>query len=232
MSKNCSICGAVLPDNAVFCNQCGASLQETAEQKTPPKGKDGVYRWVAELPMMKCFFLLFEVWRVLVISAGIVTLFLAIINLLSGDGLDGVIGVIGPGLLVLAIMMVLSLPAYWIVADENSGKYTVLFEMNDEGINHTQIKEGKTKALEVLAALLGKKIGNYVLAGASALAATGASLYSRFSDVRKIQADRSRFLIQLKGKLIRNQVYPDPEHYDFVLDYIISHCPQAEIRKK
>ena len=229
MSNNNPVCEAELPDNTAFSNPCDADLNDTAEDEKPSEDKDGVYRWVHELPMMNSFFLLFEVWRVLSLSAGIIVVIMAVVNLLSGNGLDGVIGAIGCGLLVLAILMVLSLPAYWIVTKANNGKYTVLFEMDEEGIDHTQIKTDKARALEVLTMLVGSKTGNRTVTGSGLLSAAGTSLYSRFSEVRKIKADSSKCLIQLNGRLIRNQVYTDPEHYAFVLDYITSHCPQAEI---
>lgn len=232
MTVKCPVCGAELPDNAVFCNQCGHALNQAVPEERPAEDSEGVYRWVYELPMMKSFFLLFEVWRVLGISAAIIIVLMLVINLLSGDGLDGVTGAFTTGIIVLAILMVLSLPAYWIVTKANNGKYTVLFEMDEEGIDHTQIKTDKAKALEALTILAGAKTGNRTVAGAGVLSAAGTSLYSRFSNVRKIKADSSKCLIQLYGNLIRNQVYTDPEHYDFVLDYITDRCPQAQVTKK
>ena len=232
MSKNSTVCEPVSSDKTAFYDPDDSALNDPAENNRPLRDKDGVYHWICELPMMNSFFLLFEVWRVLFLSAGIIIVIMAVINLCSGQGLDGVIGAIGIGLLVLAILMVLSLPAYWIVTKANNGKYTVLFEMNEEGIDHTQIKTEKAQALEILTMFVGSKTGNRTVTGSGLLSAAGTSLYSRFSDVRKITADASKCLIQLKSRLIRNQVYTDPEHYDFVLDYITSHCPQAEIIKK
>ena len=232
MSKNSTVCEPVSSDKTAFYDPDDSALNDPAENNRPLRDKDGVYHWICELPMMNSFFLLFEVWRVLFLSAGIIIVIMAVINLLSGQGLDGIIGAIGIGLLVLAILMVLSLPAYWIVTKANNGKYTVLFEMNEEGIDHTQIKTEKAQALEMLTMLVGSKTGNRTVTGSGLLSAAGTSLYSRFSAVRKITADSSKYLIQLKSRLIRNQVYTDPAHYDFVLDYITSHCPQSEIIKK
>ena len=232
MSVKCPACGTELPDHAAFCENCGQALYPAQTGKKLSEDSDGVYRWVSELPMATSFFLLFEIWRVIIFSAVLIIVVTAVINLLSGNGLNGVTSAVGMGLLVLAILMVLSLPAYWIVAKANNGKYTVLFEMDEEGIDHTQIKTDKAKALEALTVLMGKRTGNRTTAGAGMLSAAGTSLYTRFSAVRKIQADASKCLIRLKGKLIRNQVYTDPEHYDFVLDYITSRCPQAEITRK
>ena len=232
MAVKCPVCGTEVPDNAVFCNQCGHALNHDMPEERPAKDSEGVYRWVYELPMMKSFFLLFEVWRVLGLSAAIVIVIMLVINLLSGNGLDGVTGAFTTGVIVLAILMVLSLPAYWIVTKANNGKYTVLFEMDEEGIDHTQIKTDKAKVLEALTILAGTKTGNRTVTGAGVLSATGTSLYSRFSSVKKIKADPSKCLIRLYGKLIRNQVYTDPEHYEFVLGYITERCPQAKVTRK
>ena len=232
MAVKCPVCGAELPDNAVFCNQCSHALNQDMPEERPAEDSEGVYRWVYELPMMKSFFLLFEVWRVLGLSAAIVIVIMLVMNLLSGNGLDGVTGAFTTGVIVLAILMVLSLPAYWIVTKANNGKYTVLFEMDEEGIDHTQIKTDKAKALEALTILAGTKTGNRTVTGAGVLSATGTSLYSRFSSVKKIKADPAKCLIRLYGKLIRNQVYTDPEHYEFVLGYITERCPQAEVTRK
>lgn len=232
MPMKCPVCGKELPDHAAFCDRCGSVLHSAQPDHKPAADPDGVYRWVCERPMLKSFFLLFEIWRVIIFSAALIIVVTAVIDLLSGNGLNGVTSAVGMGLLVLAILMVLSLPAYWIAAKANNGNYTVLFEMDEEGIDHTQIKTDKAKALEALTVLMGKRTGNRTTAGAGMLSAAGTSLYTRFSAVRKIQADASKCLIRLKGKLIRNQVYTDPEHYDFVLDYITSRCPQAEITRK
>ena len=125
MSKNSTVCEPVSSDKTAFYDPDDSALNDPAENNRPLRDKDGVYHWICELPMMNSFFLLFEVWRVLFLSAGIIIVIMAVINLLSGQGLDGIIGAIGIGLLVLAILMVLSLPAYWIVTKANNGKYTV-----------------------------------------------------------------------------------------------------------
>ena len=55
------------------------------------------------------------------------------------------------------------------------------------------------------------------------------SLYSRFSNVRKIKAVRGKDLIKLNGRFLRNQIYVAKEDFDFVYDYIVGHCPNAKI---
>ncbi len=191
--------------------------------------KSGKYRWVYELPMLRCFFLLFEVWKVLLLSAAVVAVFMMILNLIEGSGAEGILFSLEAAALPLGILLVLSLPAYWIVTRANNGKYTVLFEMDDSGIDHVQIKTDKAKALDRLTAAAGIAAGSLVTAGAGALSASGGSLYSRFSKVRKIKADRKNCRILVNGTLIRNQIYVDEGNYDFVFDYIVSRCPQAKV---
>ncbi|MBR0229946.1 MAG: hypothetical protein IJL94_01010, partial [Erysipelotrichaceae bacterium] len=144
---------------------------------------NGKYRWVYEQPMLKSFFLLFEVWRVLVLAGVIVSAFMAIIGLIEGNGFQGVLFALKMGWLVCGILLVLSIPAYYILVKANNGKYTVLFEMDDSGIDHIQIKTEATEALELLTMLAGMMAKNRGTTAAGMMAASGGSLYSRFSNV-------------------------------------------------
>ena len=189
----------------------------------------GKYRWVYELPMLRCFFLLFEVWKVLGMSAAVVALFMTIVSLIDGYGLQGLLFALESAAVPLGILLVLSLPAYWIVTRANNGKYTVLFEMDDSGIDHIQIKTDKAKALDILTTFAGIAAGSRTTTASGMLSASGGSLYSRFSKVRKIRADRRNNRILVNGTLVRNQIYVDDGNYDFVINYIVSRCPQAKV---
>ena len=94
--------------------------------------------------MLKNLFLLFEVWKVLGITYVLMLFVTLLINLFSGGGMDGMISASKACTIVLAILLVLSLPAYYLVTRANNGKYTVLFEMDERGIDHTQIKTDKS----------------------------------------------------------------------------------------
>ena len=121
---------------------------------------DGKYRWVYEMPMINSFFLLFEVWRVFGITALIIAIFTAILAAISGDSIQS----FGMNLLVicavLVMLLLISIPAYWIVSKANNGTYTVLFEMDGHGVDHIQIKTEKAKALEVLTMFAGSASHN------------------------------------------------------------------------
>ncbi|MBP5278915.1 MAG: hypothetical protein J6Z03_00390 [Erysipelotrichaceae bacterium] len=194
------------------------------------RDEEGRYYWVYEQPMLKSFFLLFEVWKVLAIAAVIVLVISLFFNLINGEGMEGVIGSFKVCLLVLGILFVLSLPAYYIVTKANNNKYTVLFEMDKEGVDHTQIKTEKALALEKLTMLVGAATGNRTAMSAGLLSATGGSLYSRFANVRKIKACPDKNLIKVDSRFIRNQIYAADEDFEFVYNYIVEHCPQAVIK--
>ena len=76
--------------------------------------------------------------------------------------------------------------------------------------------------------LAGVLTGNASAAGAGILAATRNSLVSNFSAVRSIKAYPGRNLIKVNAPMSKNQVYVDDTQFQFVLDYIRSHCPKAK----
>ena len=94
---------------------------------------------------------------------------------------------------------------------------------------HTQIKTDKQHALDLLTILVGSAAKSFTAQGAGLLSSAGGSLYSRFSNVKKIKTVRKKDLIIIRCRLTRNHVYVTQEDYDFVYDYIVGHCPNAKI---
>lgn len=195
------------------------------------KDDKGTYRWIYELPMKNSFFLLIEIWRVLALTVLIVAGFCSLISFLTGNKLADALFTLEMTALCFFILILLSIPAYYIVVKANNGMYTVLFEMNDEGIDHVQIKTEKARALELLTIFLGQKAKKPTTTAAGMLSAAGGSLYSPFNGVKRINAYPSKNLIALSGGLLRNQVYADGQAFDFVLNYISKRCPKARVRR-
>ena len=191
------------------------------------KDTNNRYHWIYELPMKKSFFLLFEVWKVLCIGALIFFIINILISLILKEGSQNILEMFGVSLLCLGIMLVLSIPAYYIVIKANNGMYTVLFEMDDNGIDHIQIKTDKANALDLLTVFVGVAGKNRTTTAAGLLSSTGSSLYSRFVDVRKIKAYKAKNLIILKSRFINNQVYVNDEDFDFVYEFITERCENA-----
>ncbi len=205
-------------------------IQETEVNDDIVRYGDGIYRWVYELPMMKSLFLLMEVWRVLFFTGLIVGLLISVMAWIEGDsfaeGLKNGGVTIG---IILGIFFVLSLPAYLIVTHANNGKYTVLFEMDEKSLSHTQIKNEKAQALDLLTILVGGAANNMTTTGIGMLNASGGSLTSRLDKVRRIIIRRKKHYIRLNGLLKRNMVYVKDSDFDFVKDFLVQHCTRAKV---
>jgi hypothetical protein len=191
---------------------------------------DGKYRWVYEFNMLKnptIFFTVLNVFGVLII---VQVVLLVIIGLYDGTSLLETLKNAGTvSLVMLGIFFVLTLLGYLVVAARNNWKYVVLFEMDHEGIEHRQLESQvkKAQAWGWITAMVGLATGNLSTAGAGILSATKKSSYSTFSVVRSIKPYRSLNLIKVNEPFCLNQIYVD-EDFDFVLDFIRSHCPKVK----
>ena len=76
-------------------------------------------------------------------------------------------------------------------------------------------------ALTVLAGLFSRRVATVGVG----LASARTEMYSEFSRVREVKACPSSHMIKINGRFMHNRVHAAPEDFDFVLDYIRSHCP-------
>ena len=192
---------------------------------------DGKYRWYYEYPMLKNPVILFTIWKVMMIAA----LFPAQLVLLSelSDGfmqaLKQFLAVYG---IALGAVLVLSCIGYFITAAIYGFKYMVLFEMDDEGIAHSQ-KSRQFKMAQALAwfeIAAGAASANPGASGRGILAGTKYCMISDFKNVQTVIGIRKRNTIKLNQSFAKNQIYVNPEDYDFVWDYITSRCVKAKIK--
>lgn len=109
--------------------------------------------------------------------------------------------------------------------------YCVLFEMDEKGVAHIQQENQAKKArwLSWVIVLLGVMSKNPTTAGAGLLAGSRTQMYTGFDKVKSIEAGRSRNVIKLHALLNHNQVYVRREDFDFVLEYIKTHCEGAKM---
>lgn len=250
--KYCPNCGAQLPDDARFCGNCGATLPaaeapaqqaypqappaypsaEPAYQPPAPEElsgtvqlcQDGMYRWVYEVKMLKTPAMLFTVLKVFGIAIAAIWLLVSIMS-----GFDDFLEMTKIFLIILAGAAVLSVLAYLVIAAINGGKYCVLFEMNETGLRHIQVPRQFKKAQVVswITMLAGAIAGNPTVTGAGILAASRNSLATEFPKVRSIKPVPAQHLIKVNSPFSKNQVFVDEQGYDFVLNFIRSHCPKA-----
>ena len=194
---------------------------------------DGKYRWVYELDMYKSSVIIKEVWRAMLIAGVIVLAFLFVINIMDNDLMEALEFVAQAAAVLFGIFLVLSIIGYLVFAFIIGGKYCVVFEMDDAGVNHKQHEKHVKKsqligAITTLAGAVGSSLGT---AGTGILAAARTSMYSNFDDVKELEILPKQHLIRLNESLSRNQVYADDEDFVFVANYIKTYCRNAKVRE-
>ena len=195
--------------------------------------QDGKYRWVYELNLYKSSVIIKELWRVMLISIVIVVLMMGVFSLFNGDSLNETLQFLGEmaGILV-GIFLVLSIVGYLIYAFLVGGKYCVVFEMDEEGINHKQQEKHVKKAelIGAITAIAGIASGRPGVVGTGILAASRTSMLTCFDDVKELEILPKENLIRLNETLNRNQVYAEDEDFAFVANYIKARCRNAKVK--
>ena len=178
------------------------------------RGKDGVYRWEYAVPMLGNLSILFTMWKVMGISLCVPTLLMLIMGLMQGKGLEAVGFALKIALLALCFMLVVSLPAYLIVAALYGWKYAIRFEMDERGIRH---RPDKVVAIGWQMRLM------------AAMGCFDRYTECRFSRVKSIKTCPHLNLIKVNAPFNKNQVYVEPKDFNFVLGFIASRCPEAKV---
>ena len=192
---------------------------------------DGKYRWVYELDMLRNPSLIILVLKVFGIAILIVGAFMVILAIYEGDTLQEILGFEVKLMLVISgVFFALAVVSYLILAATLNWKYVVLYAMDEEGIECRQLKKQvkKTKAIGFITTMLGIATGNPTTMGAGLLAATRSTTYSTFSSVKAVKPYPRRNLIKVNEPFFFNQVYAENEDFDFVFNYIRSHCPKVK----
>lgn len=192
------------------------------------KCDDGTYRWAYEFNMLKNPISLLTVLKIFLL----VLVGMWIIFGLFRIGDDGFVGAFVAQtkelLIPAAILFGLSIVGYIILARIYGWKYCVLFEMNETGIRHIQMEKQykKAQALGWLTAMAGVAAGKPGVMGTGLLAATKNEQATEFSKVKRLRTFRAFHTIKLDSPLNHNQIYAEPEDYDFVLNYISKRIPK------
>ena len=102
--------------------------------------------------------------------------------------------------------------------------------MDETGVVHKQFPKTvkKAKAIGMLNVLAGLAAGSPGSVGRGLLIASHTSLTSSFESVRKVKPIRRFNVIKVDELLTRNQIYVVDEDFDFVYNYILSHCPRLQ----
>lgn len=188
---------------------------------------DGKYRWTISVNMYKNPAVYLTVCKIFAILGGIALVAVYFGPLVRGDYAAVLHDLKYWGIAVLVALAIITL-AYLIVALMYGGRYIVNFTMDENGISHEQILEQKKNARKIGAAVAGAGAltGNPGRLGQGAMVASHTAISSEFVRVRSIRVLRRWHTIKINQPFAKNQVYTAPEDFDFVVDYIRSHCPK------
>lgn len=198
--------------------------------------EDGKYRWVYEFKLFRNPTILFVIYKIFFfIGVGewvLTTLF----SLGSRNFFwDGFLENTKVFLILTACLLALATLGYVVYALIMGGKYCVVFEMDEEGVRHTQLDSqfGKAKVISMLTSVAGAAAGNPGAVGTGILAGAKNTMYSGFGIPAKVRAFPRRDTIKIDRALSHNQVYAEDADFDFVYKYIVSHLPiKAAARPK
>lgn len=194
---------------------------------------DGKYRWSYEFKMMKNPVIFLTVLKVLGLAAAIVAVFTVAISLkdwikygVAGDSSDVKIL-----LILVAVFLGLTFLSYVILAALYGWKYMVLFEMDETEIRHIQLPKQvkKAQAIGILTALVGLASHNPTTAGVGLTSTAKSTSTSEWERVKKVKCRKRLDTIYVVSGLDHNQIYAEPADFDFVKDFIVSHCAKAKI---
>ena len=192
--------------------------------------EDGKYRWTYPLNMLKNPSILFVLLKIFGILLSIPLLIALISAAANNDWQKIWDGFIKIWLIVMVVFFVIILISYLIVVWMNGGKYVVNFTMDEKRLIHEQVpvQYERARKVGILAAIVGIFAKRPAAAGTGALAASRNTSVSVFDKVRRVKPRRGQNLIKVNQSLERNQVYVPDEDFDFVLDFIRKHCPNAK----
>lgn len=195
---------------------------------------DGKYRWKYEMSLIKNPTVFFTVWKIfffLILAAFVIGFFASLgTRDFFWSGFLSLLGGIGIAIGVMTVITALACLLYTAMM----GKYSVEFEMDENGVLHTQNpaqhkKAKKLSTATMIAGALSRRPG-VMMAGRMSSAKT--SSYSDFQRVKKVRASKAFSTIKVNETLEHNQVYTSKEDFEFVKNFIIDHCPNLKGKKK
>lgn len=189
--------------------------------------EDGKYRWTYRMNLYKnptVFFMVYKIF-LCIFAAGFVIMAAADAVNFKDSFLERFLADLKFSGYFLCGITVLCLLGYIAYAAMMGGKYTVEFEMDEKGILHRQTpaEAKKAKKLGKATAIAGAASGSLTAAGAG-LNAQRVEMYSEFSKVKKVKVYPARRLIKVNETFGHNQAYTAKEDFEFVKNYIVSHC--------
>ena len=198
--------------------------------------EDGKYRWSYEFNMLKNPAIILVVYKIFGILLSLPFIINVIVLAAHGELREAWNERLWSGsnpkvwLVVMAVFVVIILLSYLIVAWTFGGKYIVHFTLDEDCVVHEQepAQLDRARKLSLLTILVGIFAKRPSTVGAGVLSASRSTSTSIFANVRRVKPRRALHLIKVNQLLDRNQVYVQNEDFDFVYDFIKTHCPKAK----
>lgn len=246
----CPNCGVQIPEGSKFCNRCGAAIGGAAPDTAQAEAQDGprliqdpslpegifrdeqgAYHWIYRMHMLKNPTVPIMFTKAFGGIMGGVVLIMSLVHLFNGDPEY----IPGTFLVFLAITggFILLFMIIWLcMAAARGGWYIVEHMMDERKVVYLSTLEDKkkTRGWAIVGFFLAMASDDMTMAGNSVALAASERFDSTYTDVKSIQAVRRRDLIKVNNVLQRNTIYAYPHQYEFVWNYITSHCPNAKIK--
>lgn len=187
---------------------------------------DGNYLWLHTTNLYKSPVFLFLIWKIYFSIYIFVAAYIIGIVAANGGMVGALFNMALPLFGTLCFLFFLTTFSYYLYALIMGGQYVVLFKMDKKGVRHIHLnnKFCKTNMLCGISAFLSVATGNPTALGAVALASGNSVMYTKFSKVNAVRANRKKGVIKIRSETVMfNQIYTAPENFSEVLDFISQH---------
>lgn len=201
------------------------------------KKNDDYIHWNIDISLIKTPVVIFEVWKILILSTCVVPALLFIIDLAEGNFEPILLyRYLKMYLLIVGIMTMLLVFSYYAVFIPIVGsKYGLTFKMDDKGIDHIVRNHTKDKSRLVgyFTIVAGVALGSPTTAGSGMLANFKQNMYTPFKKVKKIICFKKRNIIKLIcSDYSRNIIFVHSGDRAKVLKHISENCKKANVKIK
>ncbi len=189
---------------------------------------DGFYRWLYEVDMKKNPVIFLTVLKIVGLCLCIPLFLIVFLSVRSEGTFSSLLQDLLPFLISMAVILLITIGSYWYVSHLYGGKYCIVYEMDENGVRFSQVKQQfeKQQVIAKFATLTGALTGNVGLAGSGLYNMYNNSAYSDFKKVYSVKSYRDNDVIKVDSLFLFNQIYVNKEDFDLVDRFIREHCPR------
>ena len=220
----------------VYMQEDGQLNESYEDEEVLPDGifkdEQGAYHWSYRMDMKDNAAPMIAIRKIFVgVSFG-VGLFMAIISVFDGDFEVALKMFLMIGFGMSALFLVLGEIAWLILRAIHRNDYIFENIMMEDKVVVLQTEEEKevSKKIALLSFLFAALSKSPGAAGAGLAAVANSEVESVYTDVKQVIGDRKHDSIKVNNTLLHNVVFVEPQQFDFVWNYLTSHCPNAKIR--